>query len=198
VVDRTEQAAPDGGADAMRDAYARHRGGAEGWYREFGGSYRNPHEDAVAFAVDRLVRTGAVVDGQRVLDLACGSGEVWRTLRAAGFAAESLTACDPFTAVAFEQLNAAPCRADSFADIAAGSLAADGLAFDHVICAYAMHLCEPSRLAGLGRALTTVTPVLHIVTPHKRPVLREDWGWRLTGEHYDAGFRVRTRSYSRT
>ena len=196
VVDPVEEDGSEG-IDAMRDAYARHPGGADGWYREFGASYRNPHTDAVTYAVERLVRSGVVAIGHRVLDLACGSGEVWRTLHTLGFPVDDLTATDPYTAVAFETLTRAACRSDSFADIAAGSLLADGLTFDHVVCAYALHLCEPSRLAGVCLALAAVTPKLHIITPHKRPLLREGWGWDLVDEHYDAGYRVRSRMYRR-
>ncbi len=187
----------DPAGDGMRDAYARHPGGADGWYREFGPSYRNPHADAVSYAVERLVLAGTVSVGERVLDLACGSGEVWRSLRSLGFPADDLIAADPFTAVAFEATTGSTCRSDSFADVAAGSLTADGMVVDHVICAYALHLCDESRLPGVCLALAAVSPNLHVVTPHKRPVLRDAWGYALVDEHYDAGFRVRTRSYRR-
>ena len=77
------------------------------------------------------------------------------------------------------------------------SLTPGGLVFDHVICAYALHLCDVSRLPGVCLALAAASPNLHVITPHKRPVLREAWGWVLEDEHYDPGFRVRTRSYRR-
>ena len=151
----------------------------------------------VAYATEQLVGNGALSVGDRVLDLACGSGEVWRTLRSLGFDADDLTATDPYTAAAFATLTGAACRADSFADIASGSLSSDGLSFDHIICAYALHLCEESRLPGVCLALAAVAPSLHVITPHKRPVLRDAWGWTLADEHYDTGFRVRTRTYHR-
>ena len=191
---RKDQAA-DGVGAAMRNQYSRHPGGAEGWFREFGGQYTNPHEDAVADAVQRLVRSGWMAPGHRVLDLACGSGEVYRTLQGKGFAAEDLTACDPFTQAAFERRTGFVCRTDSFADVAAGSLSE--FSFDRVVCAYALHLCEPSRLPAVCLALAMCAPELCVITPHKRPEIAPAWGWQLRKEEYDQGFRIRTRRYTR-
>src|SRR5688572_11403741 len=83
-------------AASVREAYVQH--GAEEWYARHGATYRNPHEEGVRLAirswVDRL-------PAGRVLDLACGSGEVTLALREAGIAPQQIDGCDPFTGEAY-------------------------------------------------------------------------------------------------
>src|SRR5437899_2307616 len=64
--------------DAIRNKYSRY--GAQGYYEQFGAQYRNPHELAVRRAV-RVAVAAWGLDLTRVLDLACGSGEVTLALR---------------------------------------------------------------------------------------------------------------------
>jgi methylase of polypeptide subunit release factors len=64
--------------DAIRKQYERY--GAEGYYRQFGARYRNPHEAAVRHAIHESVVAWGL-DLSHVLDLACGSGEVTLALR---------------------------------------------------------------------------------------------------------------------
>ena len=75
--------------------------------------------------------------------------------------------------------------------MAAGALA--GRAYGLVVCSFALHLAEASRLPGVCQQLSLVAPTLLVLTPHKRPVIREAWGWRLAGEFVWA--RVRCRLY---
>jgi len=79
----------------------------------------------------------------------------------------------------------------SFEDVAAGALS--GRKYSLVVCSFALHLCEPSRLPAVAYQLSLVAPALLILTPHKRPHLREEWGWNLDGEQVVE--RVRSRFY---
>jgi SAM-dependent methyltransferase len=193
---------------AIRNAYATHLDGADGFYREFGHEYRNPHENGVVAMVARIPTMYPELDLQTtsVLDLACGSGEVTLALLDAklGLPATHITACDPYTAAAFAArtkthrvttpgLLAKPW---SFADIANGALGEQH--FDVIVCAYALHLCEPSWLPAVCMALATASERLVIITPHKRPEIEPWWGWSLREEYRDPAYRIRLRAYEAT
>ncbi len=175
------------GADSVRGAYEAH--GVEGYYRQFGADYRNPHEGSIRAALEATVRTWRPGLG-RVLDLAAGSGEATLALRDLG--AGQVDGVDPYTADAYAARTGQPAERFTFQDVAAGALA--GRAYDLVVCSFALHLCEPSRLPTVCQQLATIAPRLLILTPHKRPVLREAWGWRLETERVVE--RVRCRGYA--
>lgn len=170
--------------DSVREAYDTL--GVEGWYAAEGAAYRNPHEDAVVRALDAAVDAWRP-DLSAVLDLACGSGEVTLALRARG--AGRIDGVDPFTGPAFRERTGQEAEALTFADVAAGAL--EGRSWSLVVCSYALHLAEPSRLPGVAFALARVAPELWVLTPHKRPELR--WAWRLVDERVVD--RVRARRY---
>ena len=104
--------------EGVRDEYAAHPDGADGWYRDHGATYRNPHEDAVGDVLALAVTWWPTAFTGRVLDLACGSGEATLALRAAGINAQDIDACDPYTAEAFQARVGRPIEPWSFADIA--------------------------------------------------------------------------------
>lgn len=127
-----------------------------------------------------------------VLDLCAGSGEVTLALLSCcSDAPRRITACDPYTHAAYEARTSRPCERWSFDDIAAGALA--GRSFSLVVCSFALHLCEPSRLPGVCWQLSQVSRDLLVLTPHKRPVIRAEWGWQLSRETLFQ--RVRARRY---
>src|SRR6476469_9120335 len=81
---------------AIRAAYEQY--GVEGFYQRFGDSYRNPHERVIRAALGAaLARWDLPLD--RVLDLACGSGEVTLALRTLG--CEAIDGIDPYTYQAY-------------------------------------------------------------------------------------------------
>ena len=43
------------------------------------------------------------------------------------------------------------------------------LLFDLIVCSFALHLAEPSRLPGLTWALSRIADEMVIISPHKRP-----------------------------
>ncbi|PNW73285.1 hypothetical protein CHLRE_14g627455v5 [Chlamydomonas reinhardtii] len=54
-----------------------------------------------------------------------------------------------------------------------------GVAFDLVVCSFALHLCEASRLYGTLTALARSARWLLVLAPHKLPYVRQEYGWRL-------------------
>ena len=172
--------------NAIRKEYERY--GAERYYRRFGASYRNPHEVALRHALQAAVAAWQP-DLSRVLDLACGSGEATLALRELG--AQAVAGIDPYTQAAYQARTGQAAEALSFEAIAAGAL--DGRRYSLIVCSYALHLLAPSRLPRLAYQLSGVSGALWVLTPHKRPSLRPEWGWQLAGELVVE--RVRARYY---
>lgn len=162
--------------------------GVRGYYQRHGARYRNPHEPAVQQALAAAVAAWQP-DLSRVLDLACGSGEATLALRALG--AQAIEGVDPFTAEAYQARTGQPALALSFEAVAGGAL--EGRRYSLIVCSYALHLLAPSRLPQLAYQLSRLAPALLVLSPHKRPHLRPEWGWRLEGERVVE--RVRTRLY---
>jgi SAM-dependent methyltransferase len=160
---------------SIRAEYERH--GVAGYYQQFGAAYRNPHEQAVRRALQAAVLAWDL-DLGRVLDLACGSGEATLALRELGTG--QVEGVDPFSGAAYQARTGSPAEALTFEAIAAGGL--EGRRFSLIVCSYALHLLAPSRLPRLAYQLSRLAPALLVLTPHKRPVLRAEWGWQLAGE----------------
>lgn len=173
--------------NSARDWY---EDGVDDHYRLHGASYRNPHEPIVVDVVRRVFREWPTLDASNVLDLACGSGELSRAICAARPDAAMIGA-DPFTGDAYRTHTGPACEALSFEQIAGGALR--GRSFSLIGCSFAMHLCPTSLLPMLTLELAQSSPDLLILTPHKRPHLRETWGYTLVGEFVEQ--RVRARHY---
>jgi SAM-dependent methyltransferase len=181
---RSTQSEPE----SIRAEYERH--GAQRFYERSGGRYRNPHEPAI----DRVLRAAVTKwspDLSCVLDLACGSGEVTLLLRLFG---ARVAGIDPYTADAYRDRTGAEAERLTFEAIAAGALS--GRRYSLIVCSFALHLIDPSRLPALTYQLSRVADLLLILTPHKRPVINREWGWTLTGEIVIE--RVRARYYRST
>lgn len=159
------------------------------FYQEEGHSYRNPHETQVRNALEEALRAWSIQEP--ILDLACGSGEITIKLLELGF--QLITGIDPYTGDAFQRRTGRKAEAFTFEQIAAGAL--DGRSFATIICSYALHLVEPSRLPALIYQLARLGQELWILTPHKRPELLPQWGFRVVGEFEVE--RVRVRRYLR-
>ncbi len=174
---------------AIRAAYQQY--GVEGFYQRFGGSYRNPHERVIRATLQAAVARWDLPLAS-VLDLACGSGEVTLVLRALGCAA--IDGIDPYTHQAYSERTGQAAERFTFEQIAAGALA--GRSYGTIVCSFALHLVELSRLPVLAAQLSLIGAALLILTPHKRPQLRPEWGWQCAGELLIE--RVRARYYRRT
>jgi len=172
--------------NSIRAQYERF--GARNYYERCGATYRNPHEPVIRRVLGEAVLTWRL-DVHDVLDLACGSGEATLALRDLG--AERITGIDAYTASAFQERTGQLAESMTFDQIAAGSLA--GRRYSLIVCSFALHLVEPSRLPRLAMQLSTVGNALLILSPHKRPIIKPEWGWHLDGELVRE--RVRARCY---
>ena len=176
--------------EAIRTGYQRL--GVAGFYERHAEDYRNPHEFGIRLLLKSVVAEWPL-DLSNVLDLAAGSGEITMSC-CTRFRAKigAIHGIDPLTHAAYEARTGQPAGRESFEEIAAGALR--GQRFSLIICSFAMHLLEPSRLPMLAMELSQLSNALLILTPHKRPQIREDWGWKLNQERVQQ--RIRARLYS--
>lgn len=172
---------------AIRPQYEQH--GAPEYFRKFGASYRNPHEAIVQTLLERASGQSKFDAAARVLDLACGSGEATLALRALGF--HNIDGIDPYTGAAFKERTGEKAEDFSFEDIARGAI--HSRRYDLCVCSFALHLAPLSVLPNLCVQLALTCEVLLVLTPHKRPHLKEEWGFMLREEMIMS--RVRLRIY---
>ncbi len=177
---------PDDADDSVRGGYARL--GVAGYYAAHGEHYRNPHEAGVRAAVAAFVER---LPAGTVLDLAAGSGEVTLALRELGRDAADIVGCDPHTGAAYRERTGVVPESWSFEQLSQGL----ERRFAAVVCSFALHLCPSSWLPKLVIAMAGAAPVLLVITPHKRPELRDAWGFVLDEERYFVEHRVRARLY---
>src|SRR4051794_34694185 len=170
--------------DSIRARYEEH--GADAYYREHADSYANPHEPEIRQCIE-MAASRWPLDLSRVLDLAAGSGEATLALRDVG--AAEIEACDPYLFALYERRVGRSCERFSFEDVGAGALA--GRQYRLIVCSFALHLVDLSRLPMVCMQLALIAPALLVLTPHKRPEIREQWGWRPADEFIWA--RVRSR-----
>ena len=171
---------------AIRHEYEAH--GVAGFYQSAGSEYRNPHEPQVRHSILSAVRDWKM-DLSNVLDLAAGSGEATLALREAG--AARVEGIDPYTFEAYRRRTGQIAGRETFEQIAQGALA--GRDYSLIVCSFALHLIDPSRLPRVALQLALIADQLLVLTPHKRPEVRADWGWTIANERVLR--RVRSRGY---
>ncbi|KDQ62202.1 hypothetical protein JAAARDRAFT_30103 [Jaapia argillacea MUCL 33604] len=109
-----------------------------------------------------------------------------------------IVASDPYTVQAFSDRTSLPCSPLSFRDIAAGDLPTtiskvpglevksssptlgDTRTFflEMIVCSFALHLVpNPSELFALLWELSTKARWMVVLAPHKKPEIKEGWGW---------------------
>lgn len=155
---------------SIRAAYEEY--GVEGYYKKFGADYRNPHEPLIE---DALLSAHAKWDLPltRVLDLACGSGEVTLALRTLG--ANTVVGCDPYTSKAYWARTGKMALPYSFEEIAQGALREQG-GYSLIVCSYAMHLVAKSWMFSLCRQLSLHSARMLLLSPHAQPDVKL-WNW---------------------
>ncbi len=169
----------------IRPAYEEH--GVTGFYQQFGSSYRNPHETILQSLLKRVLLEWKL-ELEHVLDLACGSGEATLVLQELG---AKVSGIDPYTFEAYFERTGLHAETFSFDDIANGML--EGRRYSLIVCSFALHLVENSKLPMLMFQLAQITDTLLVLTPHKRPQIKPEWGWTLEQEILED--RVRARLY---
>jgi SAM-dependent methyltransferase len=174
---------------AIRTAYEKY--GVTEFYHNFGDHYRNPHEASIVKIIEAVHATGKF-DFSKVLDLASGSGEVTLALQTLGYT--NVDAIEPYTFNAYLERTNKPAEQYRFEDIEQGILSERF--YSLIICSFALHLVESSRLPTLSYQLSRIAPSLIVITPHKKPILKTAWGWRLLNELQLE--RVRARLYLST
>lgn len=155
---------------AIRNEYATH--GVEGYYEKAGAEYENPHFPQIHTL---LLQNKHRVDYSNAFDFCCGSGEVSRVILELGY--KLPRASDPFTQEAYGKNFGQECWNFTFEDIIKDKLEGQ---FSSVICSFAMHLCPSKQLYPLVYQLFQHTNQLVVITPHKRPELKQ-----LTNCHLD-------------
>jgi SAM-dependent methyltransferase len=169
----------------IRGQYVTH--GVAGFYEQFGATYSNPHEPQIKILLEQLIPEWSL-DLSSVLDLACGSGEVSSVMLEHG---ATVNGIDPFTFEAYRKRIGLEAEQFSFEDIANGAL--EGRSYSLIVCSFALHLVDASRLPTVAFQLALISDSLLILTPHKRPNLKPEWGWKPEAEVLET--RVRARLY---
>lgn len=165
---------------SIRGQYAEH--GVPGFYEK--GEYENPH----ALVVQKFVHTRCA-GFKRVLDLACGNGEVTRALSPSC----DIVGCDPFLDESYIKNTGRKCWKLSFEDIAQSGFPEDN--FDLIVCSFALHLAPVSILPNLLYQLARISANLVIIGPSKFPVL-DHWQWKL--EEHTIKDRIHFRLFARS
>ncbi len=170
----------------IREAYEEY--GVREFYETYGAAYHNPHEPTIVALLQQIVPLWSL-PLDKVLDLACGSGEVTVTLQTLGN--PTIEGIDPYTGPAYLARTGQHAQSYTFEQIATGALA--GRYYNLIVCSFAMHLVAESWLPGLAFQLSLISDMMLILTPHKRPHIKAAWGWTLTNETVVE--RVRARLY---
>ena len=161
--------------DSVRDKYQKY--GVKNFYQWYYDQYNNPHEPIIRKSIS-YVNDNWDIDFSNNLDLAAGNGEVTVILQSLGY--NKIEAVDPYSFKFYEKETNKKCEPISFDDIIKGEL--DNKKYSTIICSFALHLLETSKLPIFLYKLTQISNQLLILSPHKRPEIKEEWGWELQNE----------------
>jgi SAM-dependent methyltransferase len=164
---------------SIRESYINQ--GVIPYYKANGSNYSNPHEEAIKSCLDVTLSMWKP-QLNSVLDLAAGSGEISSHIKA-----KSVTGIDPYTGESYFKRTGKRALPYSFDDIVKGAIADHK--YDLIVCSFAMHLLEESKLPALCYALAQISSKMLIISPHKKPVI--SWGWKICGEVYVNRIRAR-------
>lgn len=161
--------------DSVRSKYQKY--GVKNFYEFNYDQYNNPHEPIIHKSIS-FVNDNWNSDFTKVLDLACGKGEVTKILNKLGYI--NIDAVDAYSCKYYEKETKKKCSPLSFDDIINGDL--DDEHYSIVVCSFALHLLETSKLPIFLYKLSQISEQLLILSPHKKPEIREEWGWSLQNE----------------
>lgn len=161
--------------DDIRSKYKEY--GVKNFYQWHSDQYKNPHEPIIRKSLDYINKKWNV-DFSKTLDMACGKGEVTKKLVELGY--NNIDATDAYTCKFYTSETGKKCNPISFEDIISGEL--DDKHYTTIVCSFALHLLDLSKLPTLLYKLTQICDKLLIISPHKRPQIKEEWGWELENE----------------
>lgn len=161
--------------DSIRQKYQTY--GVKNYYQWYFDQYKNPHEPIIHKSIT-FIDNNWDVDFSKTLDIACGKGEVTKMLVKLGY--NNISAIDAYSCKYYEEETDGKCRTITFDDIINGKL--DGEKYSILVSSFALHLLEESKLPIFLYKLTQLSDKLLIITPHKRPEIKEEWGWKLVDE----------------
>lgn len=164
--------------NSIRDLYSE-MGVAE-FYERCGGEYLNPHFDSLSKAV-KVTSINWELDLSHTLDLCCGGGEITSVL-------DCDVGCDPYTHELYRKNTNKPCFEHNFDDIMHGKLEGN---YSTIICSYALHLVDKSKLPQIIWQLSQKCEWFLIVSPNKKPEIKEEWGMTLANHAYMNRIRLR-------
>jgi 2-polyprenyl-3-methyl-5-hydroxy-6-metoxy-1,4-benzoquinol methylase len=159
------------------------KSGVDEFYKTIGHDYSNPHLDDITTIIKSFNLQGA-----RILDLACGGGEVTRVCQSIGCV--DITGMDPYTGDLYYKNTGIKALPYSFQDVAYNNVLQDKQ-FDIVICSFALHLCPQHVLKLTCLSLAQHCKVLVVISPHKKPYIGHDYGWTLVKQYKHNRIHVR-------
>lgn len=161
--------------DSVRSKYQKY--GVKNFYKWYYDQYNNPHEPIIKKAI-QYINNNWDVDFSNTLDLACGTGEVTRILVDLGY--NNIEGVDAYSCDFYNKKTNKNCEPISFDDIIKGNL--DDKKYSIIVCSFALHLLEPSKLPIFLYKIAQISNQLLILSPHKKPEIKEEWGWILDEE----------------
>lgn len=168
---------------SFRQLYS--KSGPDDFYIQNANKYKNPHE----LIVQMIVSNFKFPLYTTFLDLGCGGGEVTMALQSIGYT--RIKGLDPYTFDLYTCNTGIPAYPWSFQDVAYNFI--DLGKYDVVIASFSLHLCPKNVLKLVCLNLALVAKQLIIISPHKNPVIHDDYGWILQ-DAYTID-RVHTRVY---
>lgn len=162
--------------------------GVDTYYKVHGNSYTNPHTNII----NDIVKSLSIDKNSKILDLACGGGEVTMALQSIG--CTNIQGIDPYTHDLYHKNTRLVAKSCTFEDIACKNVL-EGCNYDVIICSFAMHLCPKEYLSLLCLNLALVSKMLVVISPHKQPVVPTQY-WTLVNQYTRE--RVHVRLFIRT
>lgn len=160
--------------NSIRNKYDEY--GVKNFYSFHGKDYINPHEKQIRESI-KYIYNNWDLNFSKVLDLACGNGEVTKILM--DLKVNNIKGLDAYLSKEYIKKTGKFCYDMSFDEIIKGNLKDK---FSLIICSYALHLLEISKLPIFMYRMSEITNNFIIISPHKRPIIRNDWGWSLENE----------------
>jgi len=167
---------------SIRGEYIKY-GTPDEYYKRNSDDYINPHVNIINKCLNKLTD---YIRFDSVLDLSCGGGEVTSELIKMGF--DNIVGSDPYTCNLYQKNTGKNCFKISFDDILKGDIKNK---YDLIVCSFALHLCDESKLPILLYQLSLRCKWLVIISPNKRPIIKDNLGFRILSQYEVERVKVR-------